>query len=305
MASRQTLSQHFPLRIERILFADDFTQSSARALPYAVAFARHFGAEIEAVSVIPPEAYAHLSPEQLVAKLAEMETATAEHVHALLAAMRVAYTAIRVQIEHGEVLTAVAWLAARERIDLIVAGSHGRHGLQKLIAAPIDQKIATTAPCPVLLVGPEVTVEPEAEARIERILFATDLEAKSRPALDYAYALARAHSAQLILLHVTEDIWREPLSTRMTHEAFCRMRMLENGLPQHEPDIDLRFQVDFGARESLTLEAAQNWDVQLIVMGVPSAAHPALASHLPGPLAYDITSHAPCPVLTVRNGRRT
>jgi nucleotide-binding universal stress UspA family protein len=303
MASRQTFPQHLPLRIERILFADDFTQSSARALPYAVAFARRFGAEIEAVSVIPSEVYAHLPSEQLVAKLAEMETATAEHVQALLAAMQVADIAIRVQIEHGEVLTAIAWIAARERIDLIVAGSHGWHGIQKLIAAPVDQKIAATAPCPVLLVGPEVTVAPEAEARIERILFATDLETTSRPALDYAYALARAYSAQLTLLHVAEDVWREPRSTRMSPEAFCRMRMLENGLPQHEPDIDLRFQVDFGPRESLTVEAAQNWDVQLIVMGVPSAAHPALASHLPGPLVYDIASHARCPVLAVRNGR--
>jgi nucleotide-binding universal stress UspA family protein len=303
MVFRQTFPQHLPLRIERILFANDFTQTSARALPYAVAFARHFGAEIEAVSVIPSEEYAHLPPEQFGAKLAEMETATAEHVQALLVAMRVADIAIRAQIEHGEVLTAIAWIAARDRTDLIVAGSHGRHGLQKLVAAPIDQKIATTAPCPVLLVGPEVAVAPEANAWIERILFATDLEATSRPALDNAYALARAYSAQLILLHVAEDVWREPLSTRMTHEAFCRMRMLENGLPQHEPDIDLRFQVDFGERESLILEAAQNWDVQLIVMGIPFAAHPALASHLPGPLAYDITSHAPCPVLAVRNRR--
>jgi nucleotide-binding universal stress UspA family protein len=300
MASPQASPPPFPVRIERILFANNFSETSATALPYAAALARRFGAEIVAVHVIPSEEYAYVPPEQLGARLAEMEAVIAERVHALVEATQFADIAIRVQIEHGEVLTAIAWIAAKEGIDLIVTGSHGRHGIQKLIVPSLDQQIATTAPCPVLLVGPEITVAPEAEARIERILFATDFETVSRPALNFAYALVRAYSAQLLFLHVTEDVWQEPLSTRMSAEAFCRLRMLERGLPEPSPDIDVSFHVDFGSRELLILEAAENWDVQLIVMGVPGAAHPELTSHLPGPLAYDIASHAPCPVLAVR-----
>lgn len=301
MASSQPSIEQLPIRIERILFASNLSEASAMALPYAAALARRFGAGILAVHVIPPEEYAHLPPEELDAALVAMKSAAGERLHAMLAAARVSGIPLRVSIEHGEVLGAIAAFAARERVDLIVAGSHGRHGIQKLLSAAVDEEIATAAQCPVMLIGPEVIVSPEAEARIHRILYASDFEAKSRPALTWAYALARAYAAELVVLHVAENIWREPLSTRLSAESFCRMRMLQCGLPEHEPDIRIRFQVEFGDRESLILEAAVQNDVQLIVAGIPAAAHPALKSHLPGPLAYDIASHAPCPVLAVRS----
>ncbi len=298
MGLPKPLPPQLPIRINRILLASNLSETSALALLFAAAFARSFGAEILAVHAIAAGDYAHIHPNQLEITLAELKTNAAQSIHALLDATRFADIAFSVRIEHGEVPTIIASMAVQERIDLIVAGSHGRHGIQKLIAPPLEQEIATTAPCPVLLVGPKIRVGPE--ARIERILFATDFEPASRPALEYAYALVRAYSARLLLLHVTEDVWREPLSARMSAEAFCRLRMIESGLPEHEPDIDLSFHVDFGSRESLILDAAENRDVQLIVMGVPGAAHPELTSHLPGPLAYDVASHAPCPVLTVR-----
>lgn len=300
MASPQHTFEQLPIRIQRILFASNLTESSAMALPYAAAFARRFGAEILAVHVIAPEEYANIAPEQRGAMLKEMKVAEAERIHALLEAAGFTDIPFRIRIEHGEVLAAISAFAAAERVDLIVAGSHGRHGIRKLLSPAIDEEIAREASIPVLLIGPKVLVTPQAEARIHRILHPTDFEPQSRAALEYAYALARAYSAGLTVLHVAENIWREPLSTRMTAEAFCRMRMLESGLPEHEAGVEVTFQVEFGARESLIVEAAQNRDVQLIVMGVPADSHPELQGHLPGPLAYDVASHAPCPVLAVR-----
>ncbi len=79
------------------------------------------------------------------------------------------------------------------------------------------------------------------------------------------------------------------------------MRLLESGLPESTLEVESHFLVNFGSAESLVLEAARVHDVQLIVIGVPGAAHPELMSHFPGPLAYDIASHSPCPILAVRN----
>jgi hypothetical protein len=47
------------------------------------------------------------------------------------------------------------------------------------------------ASVPVLVVGPEVLIDPQAEVRVERILYATDLLPESRRAMRYAYALAK------------------------------------------------------------------------------------------------------------------
>jgi nucleotide-binding universal stress UspA family protein len=44
-----------PIRLQRILFATDFSPTSAMALPYAAAIARRFRASIYVAHVIPAE----------------------------------------------------------------------------------------------------------------------------------------------------------------------------------------------------------------------------------------------------------
>lgn len=90
----------------------------------------------------------------------------------------------------------------RHDIDLIVTGSQGRHGVQKLLSGSVAEEISRLAACPVLLIGPEVAIEPEAEVPLDRILYATDFSPESRRAMDYAYALARAYGAHLYFLHI-------------------------------------------------------------------------------------------------------
>lgn len=293
--------KHLAIRIKRILFATDFSRTSAMALPYAAAFARRFQAEIYATHVIPPEEYAHIAPEELEATLGTMKEAARKRIQGLLAASSFSDIPFRIILDHGDVMETIATLVEEQEIDLIVTGSHGRHGIQKLVSASIDEAIARAAHCPVLLVGPEVVIAPEEEARIERILHPIHFHPQSKRVLDFAFALAHAYGASLDLLHVADDAWKEPLATRMTPEAFCRTQLMENGLQQSEYGVEPEFLVEFGPPEDLTLEVARRREIQLIVVGVPVSVHPHLASHLPGPLAYDVASHSACPVLAVRS----
>jgi nucleotide-binding universal stress UspA family protein len=289
-----------PIRLKRILFASNFSATSAMALPYAASMARRFGAEIFVSHVIALEEYEHIEPAQLDATLAQMKLDAGKRIEALLSASGFSGIPYRVFLDHGDVMEAVAAQVREHAIDLIVAGSHGRHGIQKLLYPSIDEAIARDVACPALLIGPQTAVRPEAEVRIARIVLATDFQPHSRPVMDYAYSLAAAYEAELYLLHVADDVWKEPLSTRMTPEAFCRVRLLENGLPERAHGVEPKFLVEFGSPELLILEAAQRVGAELIVAGLPVTAHPGWSSHLPGPLAYDLASHAHCPVLAVR-----
>ena len=47
---------------------------------------------------------------------------------------------------------AIVDYAAQERIDLIVAGTHGRGGVAHLLMGSVAERIVRTAPCPVLTV---------------------------------------------------------------------------------------------------------------------------------------------------------
>jgi nucleotide-binding universal stress UspA family protein len=296
---------YLPIRLRRILFASNFTETSAAALPYAAALAKRFNAEILVTHVIAPDEYEHIEPQKLEATLRQMKTDAEVRIRKLLAEAQFTEIPSRILITHGDVMETIAGHVRDQKIDLIVAGSEGRHGVQKLLSPSTDEAIMEDVSCPVLLVGPEVTVRPETELHMDCILLTTDFQQKSRIVADYAYSFAAAYAAQLYILHVADDAWREPLATRMTPEAFCRMRLLECQLPEHAHGIEPKFLVEFGSPETLILETARKIGAQLIVAGVPRTAHPGLLSHLPGPLAYDVASHANCPVLAVLDAPAT
>lgn len=293
--------EHHPIRLQRILFATDFSPTAAMALPYAAALARRFHAEICVTHVIPPDEFNDIPQSERDATLDRMKLSAGERIKTLLTSSHFSEIPFRILLEHGDILDVISALVEKHGIDLIVAGSHGRHGIHKLLSPPVEEGIAQAAACPAMLIGPQAEIDPQAKLDLKRILYATDFSADSVPALDYAYSLANAYHADLYIFHVAENIWKEPLSTRATPEEFCRMRLLENGLPQNEQGVQPKYLVDFGPAESLILETAQKRDVQLIVVSVPASSHPHLSSHLPGPMAYNLASHARCPVLGVRS----
>jgi nucleotide-binding universal stress UspA family protein len=295
--------ENIPIRFDRILLTTDFTDISAKALPYAAALARRFGATLYVAHVIPTEDYAHIPPGERDVALAEMKQHAERQITALLATSHFAGIPHQMVLDHGDVLAVLSMIVERHGIDLIVTGTHGKHGLQKLLSGSIAEEILRLASLPVLAIGPEVAVEPQTEVRVERILYVTDFSPRSERAMLYAYALAKAYRAHLYFLHVIEDVWREPTSTKMPAEVFCHLQLQEKGLPEREEGVEPEFLVEFGSAEAQTLEVAERRQIQLMVLNVPGGTtHPALAAHLPGPVAYNIVSHARCPVLGVRGG---
>ena len=73
----------------------------------------------------------------------------------------------------------------------------------------------------------------------------------------YAYALAKAYRAHLYFLHVVEDVFREPASTRMPAEAYIYLQLQEKGFPEPEAGVQPEFLVEFGLAEALVLEVAE------------------------------------------------
>ena len=283
----------------KILFAADFSGPSLTALPYAVMIARRFDSTLFLVHIIPSESYRAIPLEERDQELAEMRRQAEERINATMAAANPKPIAYQVIVVHGDVLSLLSSLAEEHNVDLIVTGAHGRRGIEKLLAGSMSEEIFKESARPVLLVGPKVTVAPESELHIERILCIPDFASESGSALRYAYALAAAYSAKLYFLHVIDNAWDEPLCTHMSPEAFVRMRLLEKGWPDKQDGIDPHLLLEFGSPESRALETVQKHHIQLTIMNVSSKGHPDLSAHLPGPLAYNIVSRASSPVLIV------
>jgi nucleotide-binding universal stress UspA family protein len=282
-----------------ILFATDFSPSSTTALPYAVAIARHFGAKLYLAYVIPTDAFDLIPVGERDAALENMRGRVEEQMAALRASSLLRGLRHEALVDHGNVWPMISVMVEKQEIDLIVIGTHGRRGVEKLLLGSTAEEILRCARTPLLMVGPENSVPPETEAKPLRILYATDFSPESEPAMRFACSLSREYSAALFFLHVTQDAYKEPLSTRMQAADFFRLRFMEKHWAL-EAGITPEYHVEFGVPAEFILETAGKLQIELIVLGVRGTRFPRLAAHLPGPTAYDVVSHAGCPVLVVR-----
>jgi universal stress protein A len=122
----------------RILVPTDFSPLSTLALDHAIALASLCRASI------------HLLHVRSDAK----HDLDGEEVRLAVLASRCQSEAIVVtsQICAGEPAAAVVQAATDRAVDLIVLGTHGRHGLAHLMLGSVAEAVVRTAPCPVLTV---------------------------------------------------------------------------------------------------------------------------------------------------------
>jgi nucleotide-binding universal stress UspA family protein len=137
--------------IRCILHPTDFSASSQYAFRIAVDLARQYGASLLALHVARPLSEELISfgeakkqqPSEYHRRLAEVER------EATAAGPGVAVERL---VQDGEPAHVVARVARERGCDLIVIGSHGRTGLERLLMGSTAEHIVRLAPCPVLVV---------------------------------------------------------------------------------------------------------------------------------------------------------
>jgi len=159
------------ITMQKILVATDFSECSEIALTYGRAIARQFNACLRVMHVVETSAAEAFQVGGYVTAIpavqAELESSQGARLDALVS------DDDRRHLAAGTVLVmfqppaqAVVEYAAREQVDLIVVGTHGRRGLAHMVMGSVAERIVRTAPCPVLTVHhPErefVTTEPTA-----------------------------------------------------------------------------------------------------------------------------------------------
>ncbi|MFZ0861165.1 MAG: universal stress protein [Candidatus Sulfotelmatobacter sp.] len=296
-----------------VLVATDFSEPSRRALCEGLALAAEHKAQLSIIHVLHPDRK-HAAPEN-PPELDLERIAAEKQIRALLNELRPEQQ-IGTFIRHGHVAMQVLTVIEEKAIDLLVIGTRGRGGLQKLALGSVADELLRIAPCPVMTIGPQVEIAAFTRGPgFHTILFATDFGKGSAKALPLALALARAQQAQLILLHMIPPIPSTSASLSAyapataaadeveEWEGTSRKRALqqlkeclpaETGLEQ-EPKYVVG--TDFLTEGILT--ASAKFKVDLIVMGANRTASAKMAAHLPWAAVHEVVRNAPCPVLTV------
>ncbi len=277
-----------------ILFATDFSRQSNLALRYALPIARKYNSKVFAAHIAPEIVGL---PESAREGLRALGYKPKAEFHDEFEKLEKDLSGIphEMRTQKGDVWSELSAIVEKEHIDLIVAGTHGRSGVGKLLLGSVAEKIFRRAPCPVLTVGPAVSGETDSIVDLHEILFATDLSDASMAALPHAVSLAQENHARLYILHTLE-------SPATPEEEDALKVQLGKIVPD---DANLISQpkvfVDYGHPADRILAVAEELAIDLIVLGVRRT--PVIfeaAAHLPVATAYKVITQAICPVLTVR-----
>lgn len=146
-----------PLHLDHILVARDLAGNSDRALRYALSLAQACGATVHVVhgtfatghpDDVPPEA--EVSDDVLLAQLRAGLGASSTGTDASETGLT-----LQLAVARGTApAAAVLRYAEEHHVDLIVAGTHGRRGLARLLKGSVSEHLVRSAPCPVSVVPP-------------------------------------------------------------------------------------------------------------------------------------------------------
>jgi nucleotide-binding universal stress UspA family protein len=142
-------------RFRRILHASDFSPASRRAFDAAVGLAKANGAALTLVHVLEPAIpwvevdYASPRAYRLITSA---RAAAAKQLEALVRTAKRAGVHSTGRLVDGNPRDAIPRAAARMHADLVVVGTHGRTGLDKLLLGSVAERVVATARCPVLTV---------------------------------------------------------------------------------------------------------------------------------------------------------
>src|ERR1039458_6114755 len=290
-------------QIKSILCPVDFSEFSVNAYEYAQSLASHHKATLFLQHVLyslrplPLDNFYTDSYEKICQQLrADAEEKLQQF------AERHARTEIRPQcfVQDGSVTDLILSQAEERAVNLIVMGTHGLRGIDRLMLGSVTERVLRRARRPVLAVRKPAhhvisSVHDPEPIHLRKMLLCMDFSDHAHRASEYAVSMAKEYGAELTLLHVLEDM---PRSTDLESATEKVAKQLEESIvpKAREGHID-RKSVRIGKPYQQIIQLALEAQTDLVIMGV--RGHGALDAAIFGSTAYRVIQLGSCPVLAV------
>jgi len=294
------------LEIKLIVCPVDFSEFSIRAYHYALSLAEHYRAKLVAQHIVELSRYPYADYAACEGNYAEFCRALAEGGKEELREFVKKHThdEIRPELAVGEGAAAdgILSFAQARKADLIVMGTHGRRGFDRLVLGSVTDRVMRKSPCPVLAIcNPRGDSDAVGEERhhvhhLDRILLCTDFSENSERALNYAISATEEYDAELTVLHVLEDV---PSSVKKADEAVAMATQQLDKMIQRERSKRLKIKtaVRIGKPYQEIIQLAVEARINMIAMGARGRG--ALDVAVFGSTTYRVIQLGPCPVLAV------
>ena len=281
-----------PFSISKILLPVDFSEHSSGAVRYALPLARHFGARVVVLHVLPeyreeplPDfggaIFTRLLARRKAGAQRELDNFAAEDLVGLEAERR---------LLNGEPAETIVDFAHAQGVDLIIMPTRGHAQFRRLLLGSVSAKVLHDTSCPVWT-GVHMERSPDGSVPVfGRVACAVDLGRHSGAVFEWAAAFAAEFRCTLSLIHVVpqpegEDSWQEHVrgAARNALEEFRRERGGTAEICLLSGDVSREVTV-----------AAGRIKADLLVIGRGSGGVGRLRTH-----SYAIIRQSPCAVVSV------
>jgi nucleotide-binding universal stress UspA family protein len=290
-------------KFQRILCPVDFSDFSLNAYAYARSLAQHYKAHLSLLNVVQPLTVTYpyyYMPAQMTRLSSELVDKARRQLREL--AEKYASDAVQPEtvVEEGFIADVILGFAENQKADLIVMGTHGRRGLDRLVIGSVTERVLRKSPQPVLavrkpahdLVSPK---EQQDSVSLRKVLLCTDFSDTAKKALGYALSLALEYKSELTLFHVIEH----PGTSERLQAGATALAELKNSISAGNVEAcGIRTLVRAGKPYEEIIRLALEDRTDLVVLGVRGRNVVDLA--LFGSTAHRILQLGPCPTLTVR-----
>src|SRR5260370_35275565 len=264
------------LEIKLILCPIDFSEFSIRAYYYALSLAERYRAKVVAQHIVELWRYPYADYAASVGDYDKFCRALREGGKEQLQKFVKNHTHDETQpklvVHQGTAPDSILSFAQAEKTDVIVMGTHGRRGFDRLMLGSTTDRVMRRASCPVLAVcKPPHDSKAAGEERhhvhhLSRILFCTDFSENSERALNYAISATAEYDAELTLLHVLEEA---PSPAKKEEAIATATQQLDKLIPlEGRRTLKIKTAVRIGKPYQQIIQFVVEAQIDMLAMGV-------------------------------------
>jgi nucleotide-binding universal stress UspA family protein len=285
----------------------DFSDISRTALEWSLGFAGEVGARVTVLHVVDTSLLSVGNLVGVPGVLGEMRRRAEETLTGWKHELD--FGSARVEVVDGVPADAIVSAAHRQDVDVLVMGTFGLGGFQKLLLGSVTEKVLHRVKIPLLTLSPKVGErEIKASVRPKTLVMAIDFGEDSPTVVRHGVWLAEHYRAKLVVAHAVpipavllddRTLQMVPVEALVSIEESLieeRRKELEEMLPNVETEVETVVAV--GAPFDILRALARERSADLIVMG--AGGHGAARLLWLGSTTHKIVRSAECPVLIAR-----
>ena len=137
-----------------VLLATDFSPFSEQAAQRAIEMAAQYGAQLDVLNIVEERVFYNEWDDSLIADMPLRDESLKDYaldsMHKFVERTGLGKDA-RLEVQWGNPKRSIVSWAREKQVDLIVTGSHGHHGIERLLGS-VSTSVLHHAPCDVLIV---------------------------------------------------------------------------------------------------------------------------------------------------------